>query len=100
VTPTLTASGLSSEIGFEFMGPRPGTVQRADVSLNWYARKSPGPSIPAAIGSAVHRLYVLIGTPTAPWVAETPWVAAMERASGSASGSATDDDAAAAITQR
>ena len=98
VTPTFNSSGLSNEIDFEFMWPLPGTVQKADVSLDWYARKAPGPSIPVAIGSAVHRLYILIGRPTAPWIAETPWVAAIELACGWAAGSATADDAAARIT--
>jgi DNA-binding beta-propeller fold protein YncE len=98
VTPTFNPSGLSNEIDFEFMWPLPGTVQKADVSLDWYARRTPGPSIPVAIGSAVHRLYILIGRPTAPWIGETPWVAAMELACGWAAGSATADEAAAGIT--
>ncbi len=54
------------------MWPLPNAVRKANVSLNWFGRKSPGPSIPTAIGSATHRLFITVGKPTAPWIAETP----------------------------
>jgi len=100
VTPTFQPSGLSNPINFEFMWPLAGMVDKPDVSLDWYARKTPGASVPVLAGSAIHRLYVLIGTPTAPWRTETPWVAGLELACGWAAGAWTRDEAAARITER
>jgi hypothetical protein len=80
------------------MWPLPTTVERANVSLSWYARSTPGPSIPVSVGSAIHRFYVLIGRPTAPWTSQTPWVAALELACGWAAGAHTADLAAARVT--
>lgn len=94
------ASGLSNSVEFEFMWPLPGAVGKPDVSLNWFARKVPGASIPVKISSALHRIYLLLAKPTAPWVNETPWVAALEIACGWANGTANVDDAAGAITEK
>ena len=82
------------------MWPLPGAVGKPDVSLNWFARKVPGASIPVKISSALHRIYLLLAKPTAPWVNETPWVAALEIACGWANGTANVDDAAGAITEK
>jgi DNA-binding beta-propeller fold protein YncE len=100
VTPVFNPSGLSNPIDFELMWPLPGTVGKPDVTLDWYARKSPGPSIPASIGSASHRLYLVMAKPTQPWVSEIPWVAALEIACGWAAGAASVDGAAGRITER
>jgi hypothetical protein len=97
--PVFNASGLSNPIDFELMWPLPGTVGKPDVRLDWYARKSPGPSIPVSVGSASHRLYLIIAKPTQPWVTEIPWVAALDIACGWASGAATVDAAATRITE-
>ncbi len=101
VTPIFTPpSVLSQPIDFELMWPLPSTVGKPDVALNWYARRSPGPAIPVAVGSTNHRLYLVAAKPTQPWVTETPWVAALETACDWAAGAATTDEAAALITQR
>ncbi len=100
VTPVFLPSGLSQPIDFELMWPLPGAVGRPDVTLDWYARKSPGPSIPVAVGSASHRLYLVLGKPTQPWVTETPWVEALKLACGWAAGAADFDSAAGLIAQR
>lgn len=99
VTPVFNASGLSNAIDFDFMWPLPGGVGKPDVTLDWYAHKSPGPAWVVPIGSTKHRLYLVLAKPTAPWVAETPWVSALEIACGWAAGATTQDDAAARITQ-
>lgn len=99
VTPVFNASGLSYPIDFELMWPLPGSVGKPVVRLDWYARKSPGPSIPVSVGSASHRLYLIIAKPTQPWVTEIPWVAALDIACGWASGAATVDAAATRITE-
>jgi len=100
VTPTFNPSGLSNPIDFELMWPLPGTVGKPDVTLDWYARKSAGASMPVLIGSASHKIYLVLGKPTAPWKAELPWVAALELACGWAAGAPTTDEAAARITER
>jgi hypothetical protein len=100
VTPTFNPSGLSNPIDFELMWPLPGTVGKPDVSLDWYARKAAGAAVPVAVGSAIHKIYLLLGRPTAPWQAEVPWVAALELACGWAAGAGTADEAAALITER
>lgn len=100
VTPVFSLSGLSNPIDFELMWPLPGVVGKPDVRFDWYARKSPGPSIPVSVGSTSHRLYLLIAKPTQPWVTEIPWVAALEIACGWAVGAATSDAAATRITER
>jgi hypothetical protein len=64
VVPTFNTHGLSNPIEFELMWPLPWTVERADVSIDWYARRTPGR---AAIGSAIHRFYIILARPTAPW---------------------------------
>lgn len=97
---TFNASGLSNPVDFELMWPLPGTVGKPDVSLDWYARKAPGPSIPAAIGSALHRLYLLCAKPTLPWGGELPWVAGLEIACGWAAGAGNADQAAGLIADR
>jgi hypothetical protein len=99
VTPVFNPSGLSNAIDFDFMWPLPGSVGKPDVTLDWYAHKSPGPARVVPIGSTKHRLYLVLAKPTAPWVAETPWVSALEIACGWAAGATTQDDAAARITQ-
>lgn len=99
VTPTFNSSGLSSAIDFELMWPLPGTVEKADVSFDWFARKISGPAIPTLVGSEIHRIFTLIGKPTAPWIAEPPWVGALEIACGWAAGAATADAAATLVTQ-
>lgn len=100
VAPVFQASGLSNAIDFEFMWPLPGWVCKPDATLGWYARKLPGPSVPAGIDATVHRLYVVAGLPTEPWVATTPWVAALELACGWADGAWSADEAATRITRR
>ena len=100
VTPTFLPSGLSKPINFELMWPLPGAVGRPDITLDWYARKSPGPSIPVAVGSASHRLYLVVAKPTQPWVTETPWVEALKLACGWAAGATGIDSAAKRITER
>ncbi|MEK7408690.1 MAG: YncE family protein [Acidobacteriota bacterium] len=100
VTPVFQPSGLSTPIDFELMWPLPGTVGKPDVTLDWYARKSPGPSIPVLVGSASHRIYLVLAKPTEPWVTETPWVDALKLGCGWAAGAANLDAAATAITER
>ena len=100
VTPVFSRSGLSSPIDFELMWPLPGSVGRPDVTLDWYARKSPDPAIPVAVGSARHRLYIVLAKPTQPWVSETPWVDALEVACTWAAGASDVDAAARRITER
>ncbi len=100
VTPVFNSSGLSNPIDFELMWPLPATVGKPVVTLDWYARKSPGPAIPVSIGSTSHRLYLVMAKPTQPWVTEIPWVAALEIACGWAAGAATVDAAATRITER
>lgn len=94
------ANGLTNPVEFEFMWPLPSTVGKPDVSLNWFARKVPGASIPVKISSAIHRLYLLLAKPTEPWVTETPWVGALEIACGWASGTSNIDAAAGKITEK
>jgi hypothetical protein len=100
VTPIFNSSGLSKPIDFELMWPLPATVGKPDVTFTWYARKSPGPSIPVSVDRTRHRLYIVMGRPTQPWVKETPWVAALETACGWAAGAGTLDAAATRITER
>jgi hypothetical protein len=100
VTPVFHASGLSDPIQFELMWPLPATVGKPDITFDWYARRSPGPSVATSLGSTKHRLYLLIDRPTAPWVAETPWVAALEIACDWAAGAADADAAATRVTER
>jgi sugar lactone lactonase YvrE len=100
VTPNFPPSGLTAPIDFELMWPLPGAVDKPDVTLDWYARKTPGPAIPVSTGSASHRLYLLVGQPTAPWAGQALWVAGLELACGWAAGALTADDAAALITER
>lgn len=100
VTPVFNPLGFSQPIDFELMWPLPGTVGKPDVTLGWYARKSPGPSIPVSVGSTVHRVYLLMATPTQPWMTEILWVAALELACGWAAGAATVDAVATRITER
>jgi hypothetical protein len=100
VTPAFSSSGLSGPIDFELMWPLPSSVGRPDVTLDWYARNSPGPSIPVAVGSASHRLYLVLAKPTQPWVTETPWVEALKLACGWAAGATDIDAAAKRITER
>lgn len=100
VTPSFNPTGLTNPIDFEFMWPLAPAVARASVSLNWYARRTPGPSQVAAIGSEIHRIFVLLATPTAPWTQASPWVEALDLACGWASGAANADDAARLVTER
>jgi hypothetical protein len=100
VTPVFNASGLSQTIEFELMWPLPSTVERAAVSIDWYARLTPGPAKTAAIGSAVHRIYIILARPTAPWTQQQPWVAALELACGWAAGANNVDDAARLVTEK
>ncbi|RPJ56474.1 MAG: YncE family protein [Acidobacteria bacterium] len=100
VAPTFNANGLSNPIDFELMWPLPASVERADVSIDWYARLTPGPAKTAAIGSAIHRFYIILARPTAPWTNETPWAAALDLACGWAAGASNVDDATRHITER
>ena len=100
VTPTFNATGLSNPIEFELMWPLPWTVERADVSIDWYARLTPGPAKTAAIGSAIHRFYIILARPTAPWTKQAAWVAALDLACGWAAGANNVDEAAGRITER
>ncbi len=100
VNPVFNASGLTKPIDFELMWPLPAAVGKPDVTFDWYARRNPGPSIPVSVGATSHRLYLVLAKPTAPWVAELPWIAALEIACGWAAGAATVDDAATRITER
>ena len=100
VTPTFNASGLSSPIEFELMWPLPSRVACLDVSLDWYARRSPGPAKTAGIGSAIHRLYIILARPTAPWTQQAAWVAALDLACSWAAEASTLDQAAQLITER
>lgn len=100
VTPVFNSSGLSNPIDFELMWPLPATVGKPDVRFDWYARTGGGPSIPVAVSTTSHRVYLIAATPTQPWVTETPWVAALEIACGWAAGSGTADAAAAKVTER
>lgn len=86
VVPTFNTNGLSNPIEFELMWLLPWTVERADVSIDWYARLTPGPSMTAAIGSAIHRFYIILVRPTAPWTQQIAWVAALDVSCGSAGG--------------
>lgn len=99
VTPAFLASGLSKPVDFELMWPLPSAVGASDLTIDWYARMSPGPSIPAAIGSTSHRLYLVLAKPTQPWVSETPWVEALKLACGWAAGATDVDTAARRITE-
>jgi len=98
VTPVFNPSGLSNPIDFEFMWPLSNAVGKPNVTLNWYARKVPGASIPVSISSASHKLYVILAKPTEPWVTETPWIGALDIACGWAAGASTLDDAAGLVT--
>jgi hypothetical protein len=100
VTPVFNPSGLSNPIDFELMWPLPGTVGKPDVKLDWYARKTSGPSMPVLIGSASHRIYLVLAKPLAPWTVELPWVDALNLACGWAAGAASKDTAATCITER
>lgn len=100
VNPVFHPNGLSDPIEFEFMWPLAANVDRADVSIDWYARLTPGPSKTALVGSAIHRIYVILARPTAPWTAQAPWVAALDIACGWAAGANNIDDAARLITER
>jgi hypothetical protein len=99
VTPVFSSSGLSNPIEFEFMWPLPATVERASVSLDWFARLTPGPAKTASIGSAIHLIYVILARPTAPWTQQAPWVAALDLACEWAAGANNVDAAAGLITQ-
>jgi hypothetical protein len=48
----------------------------------------------------IHRLYIILARPTAPWTQETPWVAALDLACGWAAGANNADDAARLVTER
>jgi hypothetical protein len=80
------------------MAPLPGTVGKHFVTLDWYGRKSGAGGV-IALGSSVHKIYVLAGRPNEPWVTETPWVEGLEIACTWASGATDADGAATAITQ-
>lgn len=67
LTPTFGGSGLSNPIDFEFMWPLAKAVAKPDVSLDWYARPATTPAVPAVVGSAVHKLYLPLEHPVAPW---------------------------------
>ena len=56
------------------------------------------PSVPCPVGSASHRLYLPLATPTAPW-SPPYWVAAFDFACGWASGATTQDQAAGLVTE-
>ena len=98
VTPVFSGSGLSDPIDFEFMWPLAKAVAKPDVSLDWYARPATTPAAPAGIGYALHRLYVPLEYPVAPW--GDAWVAAFDLACGWAAGATTLDGAAGLITER
>jgi hypothetical protein len=100
VTPVFNASGISDSIDFELMWALPGAIGKPDVQLEWFTRKSPGPSIPVSMGSATHRLYLVIAKPTEPWVAELPWAGGLDLACGWAGGATSADAAAALIAKR
>jgi DNA-binding beta-propeller fold protein YncE len=101
VTPSFGVDDLSSPVDFELMWPLPDRVARADVSLEWFARRVPGPSPVASVGSAVHRLYVILARPTAPWSdRQIPWAAALNLACGWAAGAGDPDAAAGLIAER
>src|SRR5262249_44556081 len=100
VTPNFLASGLSDPLDFELMWPLPDFLDKPSVTLDWYARRRDVPSVPVLVGSAAHKIYLVLGNATAPWVAEIPWVAALERACGWAATSSTPQEAATLITER
>jgi len=100
LTPSFHPSGLTDPIDFDLMWPLPGVVDKPFVTLDWYARRTAAPSVPVLVGSASHKIYVVLATPTAPWVAETPWVEALELACGWAAGASTTDLAATSITEQ
>ena len=95
---SIDSTGLSKPIEFELMAPLPATVGKHFISLDWYARKSAGGGV-VAMGSSVHTVYVVAGRPVEPWVAETPWVEALDFACHWASGATDLDSAAAGITK-
>lgn len=99
IAPTFNSAGLTGPIEFDFLWPLPGFVSKPDVTLDWYARFTAAPSAPAPIGFAIHRLYLLLARPTAPWTQEPAWVAGLEIACGWASGAANKTSAATLITE-
>jgi hypothetical protein len=99
LTPVFQSSGLSDPIEFNLMWPLPGTVGKPNVSLDWYARKTGGPAVPALVGSAKHKMYLTADWPVGPWQAETPWIGALEVACEWAAGAANTDMVAAGITR-
>jgi hypothetical protein len=100
VMPTFDGSGLCDPVEFELAGPVVLAVALDDRMFSWYAYVAPFASQRVSIGSAVHRLYIVLDQPTAPWSAETPWVAALDLACGWAVGATNVDDAARLITKR
>ncbi|MDM0078692.1 hypothetical protein QTH90_30090 [Variovorax sp. J2P1-59] len=100
VVPAFNAIGLSNVIELELMWPLPHTVERLDVSFDWYARLTPGPAVTAALSNTTHRVYIVLKRPEQPWKTMTPWVAALERACVWAAGAPNVDEAAALITER
>lgn len=81
------------------MWPLAKAVAKPDVSLDWYARPATTPAVPAVVGSAVHKLYLPLEHPVAPWSGGC-WVAAFELACGWAAGATTLEAAAGLITER
>ena len=100
VTPVFDAAGMSAPIAMQFMYPLPRSVQAWSVTLDWYARNTPGAAIPVAVGTTWHRIFALLRRPVAePWVTRRPWVSALERACAWAAGAEDEIAAAGAITQ-
>jgi sugar lactone lactonase YvrE len=99
LAPVFGATGYSDPIEFELMWPLPHSVGKPSVSLDWFARRTSSPAVPAPIGSAEHKLYLTVDHPVEPWVQETPWVGALEVACGWAAGAADQDAAAEGVTK-
>ncbi|GIF25824.1 DNA-binding beta-propeller fold protein YncE [Actinoplanes tereljensis] len=100
VTPVFGPSGISAPIDMEFMYPLPRSVQALSISLDWYARDTPGAGVPVTVGSSWHRIFTVLRRPVAePWISRRPWASALDRACGYASGAVDEVTAAAAVTQ-
>jgi hypothetical protein len=100
VTPVFDPAGISGPISMEFMYPLPPWVQALSVSLDWYARSTPGAAVPVPVGSSWHRIFSVLRRPVAePWVGRRPWASALDRACGYAAGAADEVAAATAVTR-
>jgi len=99
VQPVFGTSGLSDPIEFELSNPLPQRVDRLPLSLDWFARRAGSSSVPKAIGSTTHGIYLTVAHPVAPWQETMPWVDALDLACTWAAGSTTTEEVPEAITR-